>query len=111
MQNNLWNARWELTQPHIVKWNSPQLTTEIGSVAMIGGYVNTRASGLSVMEIVPYTHIIVIREVLSHPSEIPVMRKRSPIKDHINLRVEKDQATSTTNHSQNITAENQLKYY
>ncbi|KAF8538952.1 hypothetical protein BDD12DRAFT_883743 [Trichophaea hybrida] len=49
--DNLWDAWWGLTHPHIVKRNSPQLSTEIGSVATIGEYVNTHFGGLSVIEI------------------------------------------------------------
>ena len=67
VQDNLWDAWWELTQPHVVKRNSPQLTTEIGSEATIGCYVNTHSGGLSVIEIVLYTHVIDYREVPSPP--------------------------------------------
>ena len=60
------DAWWGLTQPHVVKRNSLQLTTEIGSVATIGCYANTHFGGLSVIEIVLYTHIIGITEKYGH---------------------------------------------
>jgi hypothetical protein len=77
---------------------------------MIGCYVNTHFSGLSVTEIVPYTHIMVTREVPSCLTEILLTWKYSPIKDHLNLQVKKDQAIAAI-HSQNTTVENHLKYH
>jgi hypothetical protein len=59
MQDNLCDAWWRLTPPHIVELTPLQLTTEIGSVTTISCYANTHFSGLSVIEIVSYTHIIV----------------------------------------------------
>jgi hypothetical protein len=44
------------------------------------------------------------------PTDIPLTRKYSPIKDHQNLEWKKNQAIAAI-HSQNTTAENHLKYY
>ena len=66
MPDNLWDAWWGLTPPHVVKQNPLQLTAEIGSVATIGCYTNTHFSGLSVIEIVLYTQIIAITEKYRH---------------------------------------------
>jgi hypothetical protein len=48
------------------KWNPPQLFTEIGSVATISRYANTHFCGLSDIEIVPYTHVIVLQDKYRH---------------------------------------------
>jgi hypothetical protein len=62
MLDNLWNAWSRLMQPHIVKWNSPHQTAEISSVTIMGCYVNTHFGRLGVIEIVPYTHILVLEK-------------------------------------------------
>jgi hypothetical protein len=110
MQDNLWDAWWGLTPPHIVKRNPPQLTTKISSVATIGYYVHTHFSRLSVIEIVLYTHIIVITQKYCqaywYASDTEILTYKRPPKP----RVKKDQAIAVI-HSQNTTAENHLKYY
>jgi hypothetical protein len=99
-----------LTPPHVVKRNSPQLSTENGSVATISWYANTHFGRLSVIEIVPYTHIIVLQEKFRHAywytSDAEILTYKKPPKP----RVKKDQATAAI-HSQNTTVENYLKYY
>jgi hypothetical protein len=66
MQDNLWDAWWGLTPPHVVKQNPLQLTNEIGFVATIGYYANTHFCRLSVIETVAYTHVIVLQEKYRH---------------------------------------------
>jgi hypothetical protein len=103
MQDNFRDAWWGLTPPHVAKWNPPQLTTEIGCVATIGRYANTHSCGLSVVKIVPYTHIIVLQRSTIMPTDIPLTQKYSPIKDHMKPQVKKDQAIAAI-YSQNTTA-------
>jgi hypothetical protein len=110
MEDNLQDAWWGLTPPHVVKRNPPQLSTEIGSVATIGWYANTQFGGLSVIEIVPYTHIIVLQDKYRHAywytSDAEILTYKRPPKP----QAKKDHAIAAI-HSQNKTVENHLKYY
>jgi hypothetical protein len=85
MQDNLWDAWWGLTPPHVVKWNPPELTTEIGPDTTIGYYANTHIGGLRVIDKIPYTHIIVRSTIMLYlyTSDTEILTYKRPPKPRV----------------------------
>jgi hypothetical protein len=85
---------------HVVKQNPPQPTTEIGYIATIGCCANTHFSGLSVIEILPYTYNIVLwrSTIMPHryASDVEILTYKRPPR----IFELKDQGTAAI-HSQN----------